>query len=393
MVIKTFSCFLLFVFSCGISALPLVKKQVFEMQNFRTFNGNNIATVKVGWESYGKLNAAKSNVVLITHFFTGNSHAAGKYHTSDPKTGYWDELIGPSKAIDTDKFFVISIDTLVNLNAHDPMVTTTGPASINPATQKPYGLSFPVVTIRDFVNVQKAVLESLGITRLHAVVGPSMGSMQALDWALAYPDWVPRMISVIGTSHSDPWTVATLEQWSIAIKLDPLWQQGDYYQSAAPLNGLVAALMLVTQSARHPLHFKTIGESKQINFHNLEKGPLHNILADHSIVDWLKNKARDRAKMMDANHLLYLVRANQLFIAGFSHDLTASLRKIKAKSLFIPAKNDLLLMPYLANDLHETLLSLSKSSTLSALEGPNGHLDGLINIQQKTDVIRAFLRD
>ena len=131
-------------------------------------------------------------------------HAAGKYKADDALAGYWDALIGPGKI---NKYFVISSDTLVNANWHDPNVITTGPASTNPATGKPYGLDFPVVTITDFVEVQKRLLDSLGINKLHAVIGASMGSFQALEWAVRYPEQVERLVHVIGAATMDAWTV------------------------------------------------------------------------------------------------------------------------------------------------------------------------------------------
>ena len=151
----------------------MVEKKVFELPSFTTQSGRTLKQVRVGWESYGSLNADKSNAVLICHFFSGNSHAAGKYAASDAAPGYWDAIIGPGKAIDTDKYFVIASDTLVNLNTGDPKTTTTGPASIDPDTGRPYGLDFPVVTVRDFVEVQKALVESLGIKRLALVAAHS----------------------------------------------------------------------------------------------------------------------------------------------------------------------------------------------------------------------------
>jgi homoserine O-acetyltransferase len=390
-----FSCLILLNFSISLRAELLVQKQRFETQNFTTFAGKSIQNVAVGWESYGELNSNKTNTVLVTHFFTANSHAAGKYNSSDQNAGYWDAIIGPGKAIDTNKYFVVSVDSLVNINVHDPMVITTGPASIDPSTGKPYGLTFPVITIRDFVNVQKALLESFGIKKLHAVIGPSMGSMQALDWALAYPDWVPRMISVVGSAQADAWSVASLEQWAIPIKLDPNWQQGNYYQSKPPVNGLTASLMFITQQALHPEFFIALGKTPDIQFKTLEAEPLDNILQDHSIVNWLKTRAAQRAKHMDANHLLYLVRANQLFVAGFSRDmkspLESSLKSIKAKSLFLPSKTDLVLPPNFIQEVHNTLLSLSKPSKLEYLHGASGHFEGVTGILQKADAIREFL--
>jgi hypothetical protein len=146
----------------------LTQKQVHSIADFTTFNGQRIKEVKLGWESYGELNADKSNAILITHYFTGTSHAAGKYAASDVTSGYWDSIIGPNKAIDTNTFFVVSMDSLANLNVKDKNVITTGPASINPATGNPYGLTFPVITMRDMVNTQKSLLESLGIQKLYA---------------------------------------------------------------------------------------------------------------------------------------------------------------------------------------------------------------------------------
>ncbi len=167
----------------------IVEKKVFEMPSYTTLGGKVIKGVRIGWQSAGTLNADRSNAILITHFFSANSHAFGKYKPEDQAAGYWDAIIGPGKAIDTDKYFVLSSDTLVNLNMAGGTVTT-GPATINPDTGKPWGMDFPVVGIGDFVNVQKALVESLGIRKLHAVAGPSMGSLQAYDWAARYPEMV-----------------------------------------------------------------------------------------------------------------------------------------------------------------------------------------------------------
>lgn len=390
-IILTILCCLFFSFSYANDAddVLLTQKQSFQLPQFKTFGGDVIAEVKVGWESYGTLNEQKDNVVLITHHFSGNSHAAGKYHKNDSQAGYWDALIGPGKAIDTNHFYVISVDSLANLGAYNPNVITTGPSSINPKTQKPYGLDFPVVTIRDFVNVQKALLESLGITSLHAVVGPSMGSMQAIEWASAYPEWVPRMIAVIPAAQSDAWTTAALEQWAMPIRLDANWNNGDYYQGTPPIEGLTAALMLITQQALSPTFFNRQGT--QLGYTSLENGPLHDIRQSHSIVKWLYNRAKGRASQMDANNLLYLVRACQLFVAGHQDSLQNGLKNIKAKTLFIPAQSDLLLMPYMAELSQDLLQKQGNNTAISPLTGQSGHMEGIMNIQEKANRIRQFL--
>jgi homoserine O-acetyltransferase len=383
--------FVVLLFSAFTSADLMVVKQRFETTNFKTFNGETIKEVAVGWESYGKLNAQKDNVILVTHYFSADSHAAGKYTKEDQQAGYWDALIGPGKAIDTNQFYVISVDSLANLGVHNPNVITTGPASINPDTGKAYGLDFPVVTIRDFVEVQKLVLESLGINKLHAVIGASMGSMQAIDWATAYPDWVPRMISVIGSGHSDAWTTVLLERWAVPIRLDPNWRNGDYYTHTPPTEGLIAALMFITQDALTPKAFNQIGMTKAVNHHALQTEPLQSIEATYSIVNWLRERAETRAKLSDANHLLYLIRASQLFIAGHGDTLAYGLKKIKAKSLFLPSVNDLLLMPYLSHDTNQQLIDIGKDSQLEELLGDSGHLNGVLGISQKAQKIKDFI--
>ena len=373
-----------------VSEFPLLtKKQVHTIADFKMFNGQSVKEVKLGWESYGKLNADKTNAILITHYFTGTSHAAGKYDQNDPTSGYWDSIIGPNKAIDTNKFFVLSMDSLANLNVKDENVVTTGPASINPETGKPYGLTFPVITMRDMVNTQKSLLDSLGIKKLYAVAGPSMGSMQAIEWTSAYPDKVERLISVIGSSYSDAWTTAALEQWAIPIKLDQHWQQGNYYESQPPTEGLTAALMFVTQIALTPEYFNQVGAD--IKHNALEPDPLRDIQARHSINEWLYNRAKERAEKMDANSLLYLVRACQLFMAGQEQDIATGLQQIKAKTLFLPATQDLLLMPYHARNTHSALKTLKNDTQYAEIPGPLGHLEGVLGVQKHSSTIAAFL--
>ena len=373
--------------SAASQADLLVEKKSFSMQNYTTIGGKTIAEVTIGWESYGALNDTKDNVILITHFFSGNSHAAGKYSSADPLPGYWDAIIGPGKAIDTNKYFVISSDTLVNAFPHDPNVITTGPASINPATGKPYGLDFPVVTIADFVQVQHALLSSLGIDKLHAVIGPSMGSLQAIEWAARYPDQVERMISVIGAGAMDAWSIMALEHWARAIKADPNWNNGNYYQAQAPLAGVTNALAMITQNAMHPVSMNMRSPSQAL----LPEAGLASVTNSLPALDYLFGSAALRAPLADANHILYLVRANQLFVAGHNQDLATGLSAIKAKTLFLPASNDLLLKPYLAKQTVALLEQQGKNPQYEEIQGIWGHLDGIFSIASKADTIAEFL--
>ncbi len=367
----------------------LVEKREFVTEDFTTFGGETISEVRVGWEAYGELNAARDNVILVTHFFSGTSHAAGRYHPDDSEPGYWDAIIGPGKAIDTDRFHVISADTLANANVHDEHVITTGPASINPETGEPWGLDFPVVTIRDFVEVQKRLLDSLGIERLHAVIGASMGSFQALEWAVAYPERVERMVSVIGGGRMRAWEIARLEHWANPIRLDPDWRGGDYYGRERPIEGLTASLMLITQDALHPDFF----EMQFPDHRNLPADALESLDGGFAVTDWLRKRARQRATVSDANHVLYLTRASQLFVAGHGDDLAGALDRVKARTLFLPAAGDLLLRPALAQEAHELLVQAGKDSRMVELDGPMGHLNGVTAIDQAAERLRAFLEE
>jgi len=365
----------------------LVEKKHYKLQGFTTCNGQFIPEINLGWESWGKLNARRDNAILVTHYFSGSSHAAGRYEADDLLAGYWDSIIGPGKPLDTDKYFILSSDTLVNQEPFNPRVITTGPATINPETGKTWGLDFPVVTIRDFVEVQRSLLLSLGIESLHAVIGPSMGSLQALEWSIAYPDAVQRMISVIGMGEADAWSCLGLQQWAEPILNDPLWREGDYYNSEPPLAGVQQTLMQISLSAMSP----TIINRAFKKHYPLEEAPLKSIRQNFRTVNFFKAQTLAQTKYADANHLLYLIRANQLFIAGQGKTLTEGLQKIKAKCLFLPAANDLLLRPTLAQKVHQKLLSLGKTSLYAEIEGDWGHLDGLNSIAGQAAMLRQFI--
>lgn len=364
----------------------LVQKQRFTLDNFSTENGHTIAQVNIGWEAYGQLNADKSNVILITHFFSGTSHAAGKYHTDDSTAGYWDAIIGPGKAIDTNKFYVISSDTLVNANVFDPNVITTGPATVNPATGKPYALSFPVVTIGDFVEVQKALLDSLGIGKLHAVIGPSMGSFQAIEWAVRYPDRVARLIPVIGSAYIDAYAAVKLERWAYPIKTDPNWHNGNYYDKGQPIQGLSTALAYITQDALHPSGF-----NQRYPAPAQDNAPLQDITAAFSAWDQLLQHAKARAEYQDANHILYLVRASQLWRAGMGDNWQYALSRVTAKTLFLPASGDLLLPPALSQHSAAVMKAGGNTPRYAEIPGIWGHLDGVVGISAVAEQIAEFL--
>jgi homoserine O-acetyltransferase len=363
----------------------LVKKQRFQIQELKLKNNHVLKNVEIGYETYGTLNATGDNAIFIPHYFSGTSHAAGRYNESDPEPGYWDALIGPGKAIDTTKYFVVSSDSLCNVHAHNPYVITTGPASINPDTKKPYGSSFPVVQIGDFVETQKRLCDSLGIKKLQAVIGPSMGAMQTLEWTAAYPDFVERAVCVIGTGlSSEAYLISTLNMWMAPIRLDPNFKGGDYYDGEPPKAGLQQALKLIVLTARHP------GWAQRLfgrRVWDQDRSPSESIDHPFSVEANIDNVAADRVKFADANHVLRIARAVQLFSVEDRKD------QIRARFLFLPAQSDLLLFPEYSKKGASQLRELGLEAQLFELEGDGGHLDGLEKISQAAGTIRRFLEN
>src|ERR1043166_3171856 len=319
----------------------MVEKKAFTLASYTTVAGKTIKNVRVGYETYGTLNAAGDNAIFIPHFYSGTSHAAGKYAASDAAPGIWDAIIGSGKPIDTDKYFVVSADTLVNLNTKDPRVITTGPASIDPNTGKPYGMKFPVVSYRDSVRVHKALVDSLGVKRLQAVAGASGGSLQAMEWAAVYPDLVQRVVHVIGPGFDlQPFVVEWVGLWVMPIRLDPRWNGGDYYGKEEPVDGVAKALEMVTASTRsHAWAEKTFG----YKWADAAKNPADDLDNQYAIEDALAKAGVGRAKGVDANSMIYMSKANQLY-----HLTDEEVKRIKAKILFVPASSDLVFPPELA---------------------------------------------
>ncbi len=367
----------------------LVEKKVFTMPSYTTLGGKIIRDVRVGYETYGKLNARGDNAILIAHYFSGTSHAAGRYSEADCELGYWDAIIGPGKAIDTDRYFVVSADTLANVTARNPNTVTTGPTSINPDTGKPYGLTFPIVTIRDFVNVQKSLVDALGIKKLHAVAGPSMGSMQALEWAVAYPDMVERVLAVIPAGlEADPYLVGTLNLWTAPIMLDPYWNQGDYYGRQEPLDGLACSLKTILLNGRHPGWANTLcGRKPATNADNL----LQEFSSKYAIEAALDQVSIARVSALDANSLLYTVKACQLFSLGHQGGVLEAAKTIRAKVLLMPAASDLLMLPDYARKAAQVLKACGKEVEYAELAGDGGHFDGLQVIGQAAKRIQDFI--
>lgn len=361
----------------------ITEKKFFTLPAYTTQGGKPIKNVRVGYETYGKLNPAGDNAIFIAHFFSGTSHAAGRYKPDEKTAGYWDAIIGPGKAIDTDKYFVVSADTLVNLNVKSPMVGTTGPATTNPDTGKPYGSSFPVVTMGDSVRVHKALVDSLGVKKLLAVAGASGGSIQAMEWGAQYPGFVERVIHVIGPGLDiHPYVIGLLDLWAMPIKMDPNWKGGDYFGGAEPNEGVAQSLKTVTLTA---LHFGWAEKVHGYKWAADGRNPADAMGNLFAIEDALYKTGRARASATDAAHFVWMAKANQLY------SLAKQQADIKAKVLFLPAKTDMIFPPELSRRWADKLRAQGNHVELYEIEGTSGHLDGLFSIAKVSDQIRAFL--
>jgi homoserine O-acetyltransferase len=364
----------------------VVEKQTFTMPSYTTVGGKPLKDVKIGWEAIGKLNAAKDNAILIPHFYTGNAHFAGKYKPDDPAPGYWDAIVGPGKALDPEKFYLIGVESLANLNKGS---VSTGPASTDPETGKPYGMKFPVVQMRDFVNVQKALLDSLGIKKLHAVMGASMGAIQSWEWAASYPDMVPRIVSVIGTPGQNAYSTAVIRNWADAIRLDPKWNGGDYYGKEEPLGGLTIAYQLLNLDSRAPAALDNYGRKPA----DPAKSPGEALDNLYAVEKWNSDASSGRAKTTDANAFIYLAKANELFVLGGKESVEEGLKLVKAKALILPSANDRLLPPEMSRQARDLLKAQGNKVEYAEIEGPLGHLNGIAFIGKVEPQIKAFLAE
>lgn len=363
----------------------IVQKHTFRLPVYTTLAGKTVKEMKVGFETYGTLNAAGDNAILVAHFYSGTSHAAGKYAASDAAPGYWDAIIGPGKPLDTDKYFVIASDTPLNLNVKDPTVVTTGPASVNPDTGKPWGMDFPVLAIGDFVRVQKALVDSLGVRHLRAVAGASMGSMQALEWAAAYPDMVDKVVAVIPPGlEFDAYQIGVLGLWAAPIKLDPNWHGGAYAEDRPPTDGLALAFANVTLDAVH-----NGWAAAKFGRAPAEAGndPAQSLGNAYAVETGLAKGGAARAAKADARHFVYLARANQQF------SIADRLDRLRARFLLMPASSDLLFPPALAHQAAATLKQKGRDVQVVEIAGSGGHLDGVTRMDSVAEPLRRFIEN
>jgi len=359
----------------------IVETHVASFDSISLDSGATLAPVDVAYETYGVLNSAKSNAILILHAFSGDAHAAGISHEGG-KPGWWDNMIGPGKAFDTEKYFVICSNVLGGCRG------TTGPASINPATGCPYAMSFPVITIRDMVRLQKMLIDRMGIQRLLSVSGGSMGGMQALEWAVSYPDAVVSTIPIAATARHSAQQIAFNEVGRQAIIADPDWNEGNYYARKPPARGLAVARMvghityMSDDSMREKFGRRLRGKE---NFG-------YDFDVDFEVESYLRYRGGEFVNRFDANSYLYITKAMDYFdLTGGNGSLGAVFEKATARFLVISFSSDWLYPSYQSQEVVRALRTRNRDVAYCELPSNYGHDAFLVDVGEQTDIVRGFL--
>jgi len=366
--------------------------------------GRTLHPIRVAYETYGTLSPARDNVILVCHALSGDAHAAGFAKTPPQEStrdgfaaedrdgdagrglGWWDGMIGPGKAFDTDHFFVVSTNLLGGCRG------TTGPSSMNPATGTPYGSDFPVITVGDMVRTERAFLDEIGIARLAAIAGGSLGGMQALEWAILYPDQVDAIVVIASTHALPPQGVAWNAVARHAIMADPDWQRGHYYGTGRPPNAGMGLARMVGHITY--LSAKSLGDkfARRLQFADDIRYTLTD--PEFEVENYLRHQAETFVRRFDANTYLYTSRALTYFDLARQYgngDLTNALRDVSARTLLIAFSSDWLYPPSGSEELAAALRASGKDVELHVIDAPYGHDCFLLEEGRQTPMIRKFL--
>lgn len=345
-------------------------------------SGAELRHVTIAFETYGTLSPEKDNAILITHALTGDAHCAS-HGPEDEETGWWEPLVGPGRVFDTDEYFVICTNVIGGCQG------STGPSSIDPATGAPYGSRFPVITIGDIVRAQKQLIDYFGIPALRAVAGGSMGGMQALEWAIRFPERVRALIPIAAPTRSYAQAIGYNEVARRAITNDPAWRGGDYYGTDGPVQGLATARMLgmITYQSDPSMHRKfgrDIVTERQADPFTLGK-----LFEVESYLEYQGVKLVER---FDANTYLHLTRALDLFDAAMGfRSLADAVSRIVCPTLVVGVSSDLLYPVYQQKELVDTLHKVGKSVHYTEIDTPHGHDGFLIDFPKMEPSLRHFL--
>jgi homoserine O-acetyltransferase len=346
-------------------------------------SGQSLPGFTLRYETYGTLNATRDNAVLVCHALSGDHHCAGWHAPNDRKPGWWNNLIGPGKAVDTNRFFVVCANVLGGCQG------STGPSSLNPNTGRPYGIAFPFVTIRDMVRSQKLLLDHLGVTELHGVIGGSMGGMTALLFAIEFPHFTHRVLAMATTGRESAQAIAFNEVGRQAIMQDPAWNHGDYPREGGPRVGLAIARMMahITYVSDASMDRK-FGRRKK----NPANGETYNFDVQFEVESYLRHQGQSFINRFDANSYLYITRALDQFDLAHAHgSLEAAFAPVEADTLVVGFTSDWLFPPEQNRALALALLRAGKRASYAELATDLGHDSFLLESEQLYTLVRGFL--
>jgi homoserine O-acetyltransferase len=345
-------------------------------------SGATLAPITLAYETYGRLNRARSNVILIMHALSGDAHAAGRHHPTDRKPGWWDSMIGPGKAFDTDRFYVVCANVIGGCQG------STGPSSIEPRTARRYNLRFPVITISDMVNAQVRLLDHLGIEQVLAVIGGSMGGMQVLQFAVSYPDRVKLAVALATTARSSAQAIAWSTIGRRAIMSDPRWKNGEYAPDEPPADGLAIARMIghMTYVSEERLDWRfdrQLQDTQGINY---------TLQREFAVESYLDYQGRSFVDRFDANSYLYITKAMDYWdLTRNGRSLTRVFEQSRARFLLASFTSDWLYPPSESEKIVEALQAAGRPVTYHALASPLGHDAFLLEYEALTPLLEEAL--
>ena len=345
-------------------------------------NGTRLGPIDVQFETYGRPTSQRDNVILLCHAFSGDAHAAGYHADDDRYPGWWNEMVGPGKAFDTDRFFVVCTNVLGGCQG------TTGPGSIDPATGSPYGMSFPFVTIADMVRVQRMLLDRLEVPKLCAVAGGSMGGMQVLEWAVRYPEFVERAIVFASAARLTAQGIAFNAVGRNAIMSDPNWRGGAYYGRPQPTDGLAIARMI-----GHITYLSAEAMGTKFGRRLRERAPAGMELDDRFEVEsYLEYQGQKFVDRFDANTYIYLTKAMDRFDLGAGRGgLESALERVKSSVLILAYSSDWLFPTVQSKELVYALARARKDVSFTEIASSYGHDSFFLESSVQTELVAAFL--
>lgn len=356
------------------------RAKLFTFDRLELESGAVLAPVTLAYETYGALDEAKSNAILVCHALSGDAHVSSMGEPNST-AGWWDSMVGPGKAIDTNRYFVICSNVIGGCKG------STGPSSINPKTGRPYGSDFPLVGIHDMVNAQRYLIDSFGIEKLLCVVGGSMGGMQTLQWMVSYPDRLRSAIPIATTMKHSPQQIALDEVGRQSIIGDPNWRGGDYYGHPLPVKGLAVARMVghITYMSDVSMNEKF---GRKTRFPLKESGKFEPIF---EVEKYLEYRGDDFVKRFDANSYLYITKAMDYFDILDSKSLGDIFKGLKAKVMVIAFKSDWLYPSYQSKEIVRACKLAGIEATYCEVSSTYGHDAFLLKVDEETHLIKHFL--